>query len=102
MDKIVVVGDAEMVLGFKLAGITRSYPVQPADAEAIANSLFSESDVGIIIMQDSHFDALSHKAKRLIDTASKPVVVTVGTRSASKSDDLQKLIKRAIGITLDK
>ena len=101
-DKIVVVGGREMVLGFNLVGVTDSRVVVPEAAEDELAKLFEQTNVGIVILQDAHYNSLSQKIKRKIELVSKPVVVTVGTNKASSSDDLQRLIKRAIGISLDK
>lgn len=102
MDKIVVLGDRDLVTGFKLVGIRDAVVCTPETADAKLNELLLRSDAGIVIFQDEFYNNLSHKTRKLIETVPKPVVVNVGVKAASSTENLQAMIKRAIGISLDK
>ncbi len=102
MDKIVVLGGRDVVLGFKLVGVSEGYAVSPEDAEARLGELLERSDVGIVILEDEYAQKLSLKMKRRLELVSKPVVVEVGVKPGSSAGSLQALIKRAIGVTLEK
>ncbi|MEK6953375.1 MAG: V-type ATP synthase subunit F [Candidatus Micrarchaeota archaeon] len=102
MDKILVLGDRDLVTGFKLVGVRDGVVCSAEDADGKLNALLQRQDAGIIIFQDEFFGSLSHKTKKLIETIPKPVVVSVGVKAASSTENLQAMIKRAIGISLEK
>ena len=102
MEKIMVLADREMAMGFRLAGVTDSVTATEEDAEKKFLELFEKKDAGIIILQDEFVHNFSHKTKRLIEGSSKPVVITIGGKGESAAGSLQQMIKRAIGITLEK
>jgi V/A-type H+/Na+-transporting ATPase subunit F len=102
MEKIIVLGDRDMVTGFKLVGIVDAYVCAPEEADSKINELMQRPDAGIIIFQDEFYGNLTHKTKKLIENIPKPVVVSVGIKAASSSENLKAMIKRAIGISLDK
>ncbi|MFH1750582.1 MAG: V-type ATP synthase subunit F [Candidatus Micrarchaeota archaeon] len=102
MDKILVLGDRDLAMGFKLVGVKEAIICSQEDADSKLNELLQRQDAGIIIFQDEFYSYLSHKTKKLIETVPKPVVVSVGVKAASSMENLQAMIKRAIGISLDK
>ncbi|HLC48398.1 MAG TPA: V-type ATP synthase subunit F [Candidatus Norongarragalinales archaeon] len=102
MDKILVLGDRDLVTGFKLVGVREGVICSQENADAKLSELLQRSDAGIIIFQDEFYGSLTHKTKKLIETVPKPVVVNVGVKAASSTENLQAMIKRAIGISLDK
>lgn len=102
MDKILVLGDRDMANGFRLVGVRDAVICSSADADGKLNELIQRTDAGIIIFQDEFYSSLSHKTKKLIESIPKPVVVSVGIKAASSTENLQAMIKRAIGISLDK
>ncbi|MFH1257620.1 MAG: V-type ATP synthase subunit F [Candidatus Micrarchaeota archaeon] len=102
MDKILVLGDRDMVTGFKLVGIRDAIVCSAETADQKLAELLERQDAGIVIFQDEFYGNLSHKTKKLIETVPKPVVVSVGVKAASSTENLQAMIKRAIGISLDK
>ncbi|MEK6924511.1 MAG: V-type ATP synthase subunit F [Candidatus Micrarchaeota archaeon] len=100
-DRIIVVGDADTASGFRLAGVGDAR-VAGDDAEAIVLAALAARDAGIIIVSEEVAARLSPKARRLLAESTKPVVVSVPSRSVSTSSStsLQELVKRAIGIDL--
>ncbi len=102
MDKIVVLGGRDVVLGFQLVGVSEGYPVQQEEAEQKLSGLLDRPDMGIIILEDAYAQKFSLKMKRRLELLSKPVVVEVGLRAGGSAGSLQAIIKRAIGITLEK
>ncbi|MFH1107183.1 MAG: V-type ATP synthase subunit F [Candidatus Micrarchaeota archaeon] len=102
MDKIMVLGGRDMVQGFQLVGVTEAFRVEPDAAEAKLLELLQRKDAGILVIQDDFLARMSAKTKYLVETASKPVVVPIGLTSGASSENLQAMIKRAIGISLEK
>ena len=57
--EIGVMGDADFVLGFNLAGVRRTYAVDPKDfPKAVERVLVQKDNLGILIVQGSDLEAL--------------------------------------------
>ncbi len=102
-DKIVVIGDEDLCLGFGLAGVVRSYETSEAGrAEELLGELAERDDIGMVIIYDEFVRDFSFKMKNRMQQMTKPVVITVpGKMGASaESESLSAMIKKAIGIEL--
>jgi len=103
MQKIVVVGDRDLCLGFGLAGVVESHEINDAaQVEPMLLLLMDREDVGMVILYDEFMNHLSVKLKNKLQTVTRPVLVTVpGKKGADeKAESLQALIKKAIGVEL--
>lgn len=96
---IAVVGKEEFVLGFKLVGITRCYPVKGDEEleDRVRDLLTGESGVGILIMRQTDLPRLSKRTQLDIEKTVMPVVITVGTE---KDTILQDRVKQVMGVDL--
>lgn len=90
---IAVVGSEEFTLGFRLAGIEKSYVPENFD-EKIAECIEKDS-LGIIITEEKLISEASKKTQNLIETSVDPIVI--GLSEEAESERLQQKIKRAIG-----
>lgn len=101
-DAIVVIGDAVMTTGFRLAGVTDTHTVEDADVEKTLRSQMNREDAGLIIISDRNYETLSWKLKKHIEATAKPVVVPVPDRhgSVAQEESLRELVKRAMGLDL--
>ncbi len=104
--KIALVGNQQLNLGFKLAGVTESYTVADSmDAESRMRGLMEREDIGIIIVSSSVKRLI--RERRLHDAMEAsilPLVVQVPepNESLTEEDTLRNLILRAIGIDITK
>lgn len=102
-DKIVVVGDEDLCMGFGLAGVVKTFETQDSVfAEQTLLNLFEKDDIGLVIVYDYLVRGFSAKTKSRIQTLTKPVVLTVpGKRGPDeKGESLQAMIKKAIGVEI--
>jgi len=95
--ELAVVGRDDFVLGFKLAGVRKTYSVDPAAFEAKVNEVVEDPEVGILVVNVEDLRRLSHGTRRRLETVPRPVVIAVG---AQEEEDLRTKVKRAIGIDL--
>ena len=99
--EIAVVGSPEFTTGFRLAGVSRFETVADEDKDetldAAVESVLSDEDVGIVVMNDADLDHLSRNVRNAVETSIEPTVVTLG---GGGSSGLREQIKRAIGIDL--
>ncbi len=91
--EIAVIGSEEFTLGFRLAGIKKSYVPENFD-DKIAECL-EEEELGIIITEERLITESSRKTQNLIETSVDPIVI--GLSEEAESERLQQKIKRAIG-----
>ena len=103
---IIVIGSKEMCLGFKLAGIKETYIYDSIeDINSFVEKLFLRSDAGIVVMDNSSFSNINWSIKKRIEVTAKPSFITVkdfGSDSEESGEDLNALVKRALGFDLKK
>ncbi len=103
-EKIAVIGDHDTVIGFSLAGASEVIPANRETCEEAFLKAIARSDVGVLIVQDDLTETFSHKTRKVMETLSRPVIVTVPGKTEAlggkKSGNIQELVKRAIGIEL--
>ena len=97
MMEIAVLGGSEFILGFQLAGITRTIEVSENPANEI-KEVMKEPDVGIIVIDDKTMEKLDENTQQLIESSIKPVSVVVSTKDTNEA--LRRLIKKSIGVDL--
>ena len=97
--ELAVVGRDDFVLGFRLAGVRKTYSVDAAEFEAKVTSVIDDPEVGILVVNTEDLRRLSHGTRRRLETVPRPVVIAVG---AQEEEDLRAKVKRAIGIDLFK
>lgn len=96
--RVAVVGEERFTLGFKMAGVTKSYELPPDDFPGIVNQIM-EDEEGVLIVAGHHMDALSEKKRLEIQNAVDPVVIPIREGEGSDSD-LRSKIKQAIGVDI--
>lgn len=104
-DRMVVIGDRAMTLGFRLAGVDEYYTLPPEEGAKKLEELTKEENVGIIIA-DSRIKQLLHwRFAKEIEQMAKPVVVFIPDQKEAKgapAETLSATIKKALGVELMK
>src|SRR3989338_4617463 len=99
MEKILVIGDRETVLGFQLVGV-EGLELSAEQSEKIVSEIVLgtfEKRVSLLILQESFVDKYSQKTKNFIDSTAKVVVVTIPSKhggSSAESQDFAKMVKK--------
>lgn len=97
--EIAVVGSEEFVVGFRLAGIRKTFG-RPAEAmEAAVEEAIADPEVGILILHSDEMAQLPLGLRRRLPTLPRPVVIALG---GAEEEDLRTKVKRAIGVDLFK
>ena len=103
---ILVVGSKEMCLGFKLAGVKETHKSDDInDMNSFIENLFKREEVGIVVIDTSSFSKISWALKKKIEVTARPSFITVqdfGCDACDSEEDLNALIKRALGFDLKK
>ncbi len=96
--EIAVVGKSDFVLGFRLAGIRKTYDATPAEMEARAQAVLNDRTVGILVMHNDEINKLSTHMQQILDDSVEPTVIAIGGKG--ESTNLRDKIKQAVGVDL--
>lgn len=102
--KMAYIGNAQLSLGFKMAGITESYVAQETgEVESRLRELLAKQDIGIIVITSSvRRQVRDRKLSDAIATSLLPLIVEVPEQgeSVTEEDTLRAMIRRALGIDI--
>jgi len=96
--EIAVIGNSDFVLGFRLAGIRKTYEAEPAELEARIQTVLDDKNVGILVMHNDDLKKLSAHMQKNLDDSVEPTVITIGGKG--DSTNLRDKIKQAVGVDL--
>lgn len=96
--EIAVVGNSDFVIGFRLAGIRKTYEASQNELEAKIHSLLNDKNVGILIVHNDDMKKLSPHMQKILEDSVEPTVIAIG--GAGKSTSLREKIKTAVGVDL--
>ena len=101
--KVAVMGDAETVAGFALAGVKISAVLDEGDREDAARKLkeFTDSDeIGVLIITEKWGERLRNEIKLAKRINIYPIIVEIPDKTGKmdRTDPISNLIKRAVGV----
>ena len=97
--EIAVIGNSEFILGFRLAGIRKTYAAENDEklAECITSAL-SDSEVGILVLNSSDMEKVSRRLRTTLEDSVRPTVIAIGGEVGGLS--MRERIKRSVGVDL--
>ena len=99
--KIAVVGERELVLGYRLLGVEDSFIVGPEDSQKVLMDLFNSNNYGLIIVGSGVRKALSVSAREKLESSIIPLVVFMPALGSEASEEsLSLLARRVLGVDL--
>ena len=96
--EIAVVGNSDFVLGFRLAGIRKTFDVTSSDIESRIQDILNDKTVGILVIHNDDIKKLSLQMQKTLDDSVEPTVVSIGGKG--ESTNLRDKIKQAVGVDL--
>jgi len=90
---IAVIGTQEFILGFQLAGITKTY--NPENYTEKIQELVKKDGLGILVAEEQDMKQLPKRVRNNVESSVEPVVVTLS--ETAESERLQEKIQKAIG-----
>jgi len=97
--EIAVVGNADFVTGFLLAGVRKTIIAADADLEPTIKGILRDRDIGILIMNSDDVEKLSMPLQAALDDSIEPTVVSIGGMGQERTH-LREKIKRSVGVDL--
>ncbi len=97
--EIAVIGNSEFILGFRLAGIKKTYTAENDEKlnECITSAL-SDGQVGILVLNSSDMERLPRRLRATLENSVKPTVIALGGEEGGLS--MREKIKRSVGVDL--
>ncbi len=97
MPRLFVIGPREFLLGFRLAGLKKTYASEDVPSEKVFTSLLDEKQSGVMITDKATFESLDGRLQtRLQDSIESTLVVVTGGEEADGG--LRKRVKLAMGV----
>jgi V/A-type H+/Na+-transporting ATPase subunit F len=99
--KIAVVGEKELVLGYRLLGVEDALPVSRAEAQKAVMDLFNSDKYNLIIVGNEARKGLSPATMERLEASIVPLVVFMPSTDAEVAEEsLSKLAKRVLGVDI--
>ena len=97
--EIAVIGTSEFILGFRLAGIHKTYAVDDESrlVEAIQQTI-ADPGVGILVLSSHDMERVPRRLRVQLEESVRPTVIAIGGDEGGLS--LREKIKRSVGVDL--
>jgi V/A-type H+/Na+-transporting ATPase subunit F len=97
--EIAVIGNSEFILGFRLAGIRKTYAAEnEAKLTEYINGVLSDNEVGILVLNNNDMNRIPGRLRTQLENSVKPTVIAIGGEEGGLS--MRERIKRSVGVDL--
>ncbi len=97
--EIAVIGNSEFILGFRLAGITKTYAAESEDKVVeYINKVLDDESIGILVLNSSDMARIPVRLRTTLENSVHPTVITLGEEESGLS--MRERIKRSVGVDL--
>jgi V/A-type H+-transporting ATPase subunit F len=97
--EIAVIGNSEFILGFRLAGIRKTYAAENDEQlAATITSALHDGDIGILVLNSSDMERVPRRLRTILENSVKPTVIAIGGEEGGLS--MRERIKRSVGVDL--
>jgi len=102
--RLAIVGDRELVIGYRLIGIDDTFIVDDEEANKKIQELYSSGEFGLIIASDSVRTKIPSKFLSEIEGSIEPLVLFLPSLKETAEEDKESiaaLAKRILGINIE-
>ena len=97
--EIAVIGNSEFILGFRLAGIRKTYAAESdAKLTEYINGVLADNEVGILVMNNRDMNRIPERLRTQLENSVKATVIAIGGEEGGLS--MRERIKRSVGVDL--
>ena len=97
--EIAVIGKSEFILGFRLAGIQKTYAADNDDKLVqTVTKVLEDENVGILVMKGEDMGRLPFRLQNTLSESVRPTVIAIGGEEGGLS--MRERIKRSVGVDL--
>ena len=97
--EIAVIGNSEFILGFRLAGVRKTYAAE--NDEILVqhiNTILADGEVGILVLNSRDMARIPRRLQATLENSVKPTVIAIGGEEGGLS--MRDRIKRSVGVDL--
>ncbi len=99
--RIAVVGERELVIGYRLLGIEDTFVVSGEDASKTVQDLYSSGKFSLIIASDAVRNSLPTVFRKKIESSIEPLVLFMPAMEGNiQEESIAALAKRVLGISI--
>lgn len=105
MSSVGVIGDIDIVSGFRLGGVQKAEVVNTSEEAIVAFDKFLDEEISIIIITNRLANEIREHINRKIGSNVLPMIIEIPEKDGSSegsSDQMAELIKRVIGVEMVK
>jgi V/A-type H+-transporting ATPase subunit F len=96
--EIAVIGRSDFVVGFRLAGIRKTFDVRDAkELEHRIRQCMDDRNLGVIVLHADDVKRMSPAMQKAVDESIEPTFIAIG---GTEESGLRDKIRRAIGVDL--
>jgi V/A-type H+-transporting ATPase subunit F len=97
--EIAVVGNSDFILGFRLAGIKRTYAAD-RDEKFVEHitTILGNDNIGILVLKGGDMERLPPRLRTTLEESVRPTVIAIGGEEGGLS--MRERIKRSVGVDL--
>jgi len=97
--EIAVIGNSEFILGFRLAGIRKTYAAENDEKlNEYINNVLHDGNIGILVLNSSDMERVPRRLRTTLENSVKPTVIAIGGEEGGLS--MRERIKRSVGVDL--
>lgn len=100
--KFYVIGDADTVLGFSLAGVEGEIVDTPEETSEALKKAFQKEDLGIIVITERIAQQVRHEVDQYMYKTTFPLIIEIPDRKGpiEGRGSVRDMIRSAVGIQL--
>ena len=99
--RIAVVGERELVIGYRLLGIDDTFVVSGEEASKTIQELFASGKFSLIIASDSVRNSIPPVFRKKIESSIEPLVIFMPAMEGNiQEESIAALAKRVLGISI--
>ena len=105
MSSVAIIGDIDVVSGFRLGGVKRAEVANSAEEAVAAFDKILDEEISIIIITQVLANEIRNHINRKIGSSVLPMIIEIPDKdwsSEGSSDQMADLIKRVIGVEMVK
>jgi V/A-type H+-transporting ATPase subunit F len=99
-ERIAVIGERDVALGFKLVGIKDAFIEEGASAVALLREILEKKEYGLVIVSNTLLEHMDTQTLRAAETSLKPIVVFLPVKEEENKESVEQLAKRVLGVNI--
>lgn len=102
LGSIAALGEREIMLGFRLLGVTNAFVAEGEEGVTKFNELFRSGSFTFIMVSENLKRFMDRRTLDLIETSTVPLVVFVPLPGGGDEESIEKFAKRVLGVDISR